>query len=135
MATRILVELALFLTPFAIFFFYRLTSRELRVRDRWPLTTLVVAGAGLAVAALIIGPLLTPSDKGKCYQAARYENGVTTPAKMVPCEEVTVPEQEGEEAPPAETPVAPRDQTLPPRPQNLPETPPADPLAPAPNQL
>lgn len=110
MAQRILVELALFLIPFAVFFFYRLASRELRVRDRWPLTTLVFVGAGLAVAALVIGPLLTPSDQGKCYQAARYENGVTIPAKKIDCSEVSVPGHEGAPTSPETPPVAPRDQ-------------------------
>lgn len=111
MATRILVELVLFLLPFAVFLAYRAASRDLKVRDRWPLTTLTLVGAGLAVIALIITPLLAPSDDGKCYQAARYENGVSIPAQMVDCDAVTVPgrEQPATTSPP---PVAPRDRTL-----------------------
>lgn len=46
MATRILVELILFLTPFAVFLAYRAASRDMKIRDRWPLTTLVLIGAG-----------------------------------------------------------------------------------------
>lgn len=109
MATRILVELLLFLTPFAVFLAYRAASKDMKIRDRWPLTTLVLIGAALAGAALVITPLLTPSDQGKCYQAARYENGVTIPAKMVDCEELTPPAPATPETttPP---PVAPRDQ-------------------------
>lgn len=107
MVTRILVELALFLAPFVIFLAYRAASQDLKIRDRWPLTTLVLIGAGLAAAALVITPLLTPSDKGKCYEAARYENGVTTPARMVDCDAVAPPVPD---APATDTtPIAPRD--------------------------
>lgn len=107
MATRILVELALFLLPFLVFLAYRAASQDMKIRDRWPLTTLVLIGAGLAAAALVITPLLTPSDDGKCYEAARYENGVTIPARMVDCEEAA---PEVREAPTTDTtPVAPRD--------------------------
>ena len=64
MTRRILVELALFLLPFVLFFVYRAASRELRVADRWPLTALAVIGAVIAVAALVAEPLLAPSQKG-----------------------------------------------------------------------
>lgn len=109
MANRILLELLLFLLPFAVFFIYRAASRDLRVRDRWPLTTLVIAGTVLAVGALILGPLLEPSEQGKCYEAARYENGKTIPAKKIPCDAVTVPVNPST-APTSPPPVAPRDQ-------------------------
>jgi hypothetical protein len=109
MATRILVELILFLTPFAVFLAYRAASRDMKIRDRWPLTTLVLIGAGLAGAALVVTPLLTPSDQGKCYQAARYENGVTIPAQMVDCEEA-VPPGPGVPETTSPPPVPPRDQ-------------------------
>lgn len=111
MATRILVELVLFLVPFAVFLAYRAASRDMKIRDRWPLTTLVLIGAGLAGAALVITPLLTPSDHGKCYRAARYENGVTIPAQMVDCDEVAPP---GPTTPELATPppVAPRNQDV-----------------------
>ncbi|MEZ5939493.1 MAG: DUF6111 family protein [Hyphomonadaceae bacterium] len=111
MVKRILLELALFLTPFLIFFIYRSASRELSVRDRWPITMLVIVGTVLAVAALIVTPLLAPSDDGKCFQAARYENGETIPAKRIPCDEVTVPETGTVESP-EQQPVAPRDETV-----------------------
>ncbi len=111
MATRILVEIILFLLPFAVFLAYRAASKDLKVSDRWPLTTLTLVGAGLAIIALVVTPLLAPSDDGKCYQAARYENGVTIPAQMIDCDQVTVPGRETPEstAPP---PVAPRDRTV-----------------------
>jgi hypothetical protein len=109
MAKRAALELLLFLLPFAIFFLYRAASRDLNIRDRWPLTTLVVVGGVLAVGALVLGPLMAPSDAGTCYEAARYENGKTIPAKKVPCDAVTVPDHPA--APPSGAPpVAPRDQ-------------------------
>jgi hypothetical protein len=115
MAQRILVELLLFLTPFMVFLVYRAASRDMMIRDRWPLTTLVLVGAGLAIAALIITPLLEPSDSGKCYQAAQYIDGKTIPAKEVPCAEaqppgtLTGPSAPSSTSPP---PVAPRDQGI-----------------------
>ncbi len=108
MTRRILVELALFLLPFVLFFVYRAASRELRVADRWPLTALAVIGAVIAVAALVAEPLLAPSQKGKCYLAARYEKGVTIPAKEVDCNAASAPDKSA--PPPTPPPVAPRDQ-------------------------
>lgn len=108
MARRLLLELFLFLLPFAVFLAYRAASKDLSIRDRWPLAWLIGIGAILAGGALVISPLLTPSDAGKCFEAARYENGKTIPAKRVPCEDVTVPVRDPGEAPPA--PVAPRNE-------------------------
>ncbi len=107
MAMRILLELALFVSPFVIFFIYRAASKDLSVRDRWPLTMLVSIGAGLAVIALIIPPLLQPSQKGKCYQAPRYVDGQTIPGGMVDCDTLNAPVKDA--PPPARAPVAPRD--------------------------
>ena len=132
MTRRIFVELALFLLPFLLFFIYRAASRELRVADRWPLTALAITGAIIAVAALVAEPLLAPSQQGKCYLAARYEKGVTTPAKEVDCNAASAPDKAA--PPPTPPPVAPRDQpsaaSKPPSPvQTLPiaKTPPGPP--------
>jgi hypothetical protein len=132
MTRRILVELALFLLPFVLFLIYRAASRELRVADRWPLTALAIAGTVIAVAALLAEPLLAPSQKGKCYLAARYEKGVTIPAREVDCSAASAPDKAA--PPPTPPPVAPRDQpsaasSLPPPVQTLPtsKTPPRPP--------
>lgn len=112
MAQRIFIELLLFLTPFMVFLVYRAASRDVMIRDRWPLTTLVIVGAVIAVLGLVIPPLLEPSDRGKCYQAAQYVDGKTVPAKEIPCEEARPPglRTEGEgETPERPPPVAPRD--------------------------
>ncbi len=36
MAQRVLIEILLFLLPFAVFLVYRAASRDMKVRDRWP---------------------------------------------------------------------------------------------------
>jgi hypothetical protein len=107
MFLRILLELALFLTPFGIFFIYRAASKDLSVRDRWPLTMLVAVGAVLAALALIIPPLLQPSQEGKCYQTPRYVDGQTIPGGMVDCDKIQAPVRDA--PPPSQAPVAPRD--------------------------
>src|SRR5262245_27859748 len=91
MAQRIFIELLLFLTPFMVFLVYRAASRDMMIRDRWPLTTLVIIGAVIAVLGLVIPPLLEPSEQGKCFQAAQYIDGKTIPAKEIPCEQAKPP--------------------------------------------
>lgn len=109
MTQRILVEILLFLIPFAVFLVYRAASRDLRVRDRWPLTRLVVIGAVIAVLGLIIPPLLEPRQTGECFDSVRYDaEGRVVPPKRVPCTEATLPGSNTPAAPPAETPVPPR---------------------------
>lgn len=91
MVQRIFIELLLFLTPFMVFLVYRAASRDMMIRDRWPLTTLVIIGTALAAAALIITPLLEPSESHKCYQAAQYVDGKVIPAREIPCTEAQPP--------------------------------------------
>ena len=113
MVQRIFIELLLFLTPFMVFLVYRAASRDMMIKDRWPLTTLVLIGTALAAAALIITPLLEPSESTKCYQAAQYVDGKVIPSKEIPCTEaqppgsLSTPSTAAPETSPA--PVAPRD--------------------------
>jgi len=95
MTQRILIELALFLVPFAIFLAYRAVAKDLRVKDRWPLTVLILVGAVLAGGGLIAKALSEKSDRGLCYQAPRYENRVYIEGKKVPCDEVISPVSQG----------------------------------------
>ncbi len=109
MATRILVELLLFLTPFAVFLVYRAASRDLKIRDRWPITRLVLIGAAIAIAALIITPLLEPRESDKCFDPVRYIDGQVQPQREIPCEQQKLPGSDITPTTPTQTPVAPRD--------------------------
>lgn len=95
MTQRILIELALFLVPFAVFFLFRAASKDLKVRDRWPLTMLIGIGGVLAGGSLIIKALSEKPDAAPCYQSPRYENGVYIEGKNVPCDQVVNPKSEG----------------------------------------
>ncbi len=107
MVGRILLELALFLAPFGVFFLYRAASRTMSIADRWPLTRLVIAGAVLAALALIITPLFAPPTGNRCYRPPRVVEGESVPGGYFDCEEVALPEPEV--AKPPVVPVAPRD--------------------------
>ncbi|HVY90363.1 MAG TPA: DUF6111 family protein [Hyphomonadaceae bacterium] len=133
MASRVFVELLLFLTPFMVFLVYRAASRDMLIRDRWPLTTLVITGAALAALALIITPLLEPSQSGKCFSPASFIDGKTIPAKEVPCAEAKQPGEDRTPSSREPAPVAPRDEgrlltpsgpPATPTPQILPKAPP-----------
>ncbi|OYW43276.1 MAG: hypothetical protein B7Z38_02160 [Rhodobacterales bacterium 12-64-8] len=110
MAQRILLELLLFLVPFAVFLIYRAASRDLRIRDRWPIVPLVVIGAAIAVLALILDPLLKPRETDKCYTSTRLNaEGIVEPPREIPCTEVTMPGSNTAAPPAGQAPVAPRD--------------------------
>lgn len=110
MTQRILVEILLFLIPFAVFLVYRAASRDLRIRDRWPLTRLVIIGGIIAVLGLILPPLLEPREADKCFDPIRRDaEGRIISPREIPCSEVTLPGSQNTPAPPSELPVAPRD--------------------------
>lgn len=111
MTQRILVELLLFLIPFAVFLVYRAASRDLMIKDRWPLTRLVIIGAVIAILGLIIPPLLEPREADKCFDPVRYDaEGRVVSPREIPCVDATLPGSQNlpVEAP-SQTPVAPRD--------------------------
>ena len=95
MTRRILIELALFLTPFLIFFLYRANSRHMSVKDRWPVIALGTAGFVLAAGALIFVALREPSDNNYCYQARYLEDGVWKGGDKRPCNEIVTPKSTG----------------------------------------
>jgi len=110
MTQRIILEILLFLVPFAVFLVYRAASRDLRIRDRWPLTRLTVIGAVIAVLGLIIPPLLEPRQTNECFDSVRYDGeGRVIPPKRVPCDEAIAPGANTPPPPPAQVPVPPRD--------------------------
>lgn len=110
MAQRVLIELLLFLLPFAVFLVYRAASRDMKVRDRWPLTRLVIIGAVIAIAALIITPLLEPRESDKCFDPVRYDaEGRIVPPREIPCEQQKLPGSDTQTTTPQQAPIAPRD--------------------------
>ncbi len=110
MTQRILIEFLLFSIPFAVFLVYRAASRDLKIKDRWPLTRLVIIGAVIAILGLIIPSLLEPRQTNECNSAARYDaEGRVIPAQRIPCTEAALPGSQDQPAPPAQAPVAPRD--------------------------
>jgi hypothetical protein len=111
MTQRIVVELLLFLIPFGVFLVYRAASHDLKVKDRWPLTRLVIIGAVIAILGLIIPPLLEPRESEKCFDPVRYDaEGRIVSPREIPCVDARLPGSQNlpSEAP-AQTPVAPRD--------------------------
>jgi hypothetical protein len=110
MTQRILLEILLFLIPFAVFLIYRAASRDLRVRDRWPLTRLVIIGGVIAVLGLILPALFQPRETEKCYSPARLDaEGRIVSPKEVDCTQTTLPGQDADIPTQTQTPVAPRD--------------------------
>ena len=110
MTQRILFEVLLFLIPFAVFLVYRAASRDLRVRDRWPLTRLVIIGGVIAVLGLILPAIFQPRETEKCYDPVRYDaEGRIVPPKEIDCAQVALPGQQTDTTTQTQTPVAPRD--------------------------
>ena len=111
MTQRILIEVLLFLIPFAVFLVYRAASRDLRVRDRWPLTRLVIIGGVIAVLGLILPALFQPRETEKCYDPVRYDaEGRIVPPKEIDCAQTQLPGGDNTQVTPqTQTPVAPRD--------------------------
>jgi hypothetical protein len=110
MAQRVLIEFLLFLIPFAVFLVYRAASRDMKIRDRWPLTRLVIIGAAIAIAALIITPLLEPRQSDKCFDPVRYDaEGKIVAPREISCEQQKLPGSETTPSAPTQAPVAPRD--------------------------
>lgn len=110
MLGRVFVEILLFLVPFAVFLVYRAASRDMKVRDRWPLTQLVIAGGVIAAAALIITPLLEPSTPKDCLaDPVRYADGQEKKGSLVSCDTLQQKPQTDPTTTTRPPPVAPRD--------------------------
>ena len=110
MIRPVLTEIGIFLIPFAVFLVYRAASRDMKIKDRWPPTRLVLIRAGLAIAALLITPLLEPRESNKCFDPVRYNaNGQIVPPREIPCEQQKLPGSDITPTTPTQAPVAPRD--------------------------
>ena len=110
MAQHVLIELLLFLLPFAVFLVYRAASKDMKIRDRWPFTRLVIIGAVIAIAALIITPLLEPRQSDKCFDPVRYDaEGRMVPPREISCEQQKLPGSDNQTTTQQPAPIAPRD--------------------------
>jgi hypothetical protein len=92
-----------------VFLVYRAASRDMKIKDRWPLTRLVMIGAGIAIAALIITPLLEPRESDKCFDPVRYVDGKVQEPREIPCAEQKLPGGDANTGTPTQAPIAPRD--------------------------
>ncbi|MEM9939722.1 MAG: DUF6111 family protein [Pseudomonadota bacterium] len=88
MATRILVQLILFLLPFALFGLYRMALVEAQEEGRkaWPIRWLFGIGLVLAIGSWIILIFLNQGGREECYRESRMENGVIVPGESYPCD-------------------------------------------------
>ncbi len=88
MAYRILLELALFLSPFATFGVYRMLVNEAEAegRDVWPIRRLFLVGVVLAGGVWVYFILREDRQRGVCREPARFEDGVLIPERLYPCE-------------------------------------------------
>ena len=81
MARVTLIEILLFLIPFATFFAYRAVSG--RTDQPTPYQKLIIAGAALAVGGFLLGALLTQgAPGGSHYTPPRMENGKIVPGEF-----------------------------------------------------
>lgn len=76
MPYRILMELAIFLSPFAMFGLYRLAIRDAEVEGRkaWPINALFGIGFVLAVLLWLYFILREDRDRNMCSEAARFDS-------------------------------------------------------------
>lgn len=88
MATRVLVQLVLFLLPFILFGLYRVAIAEAQEEGRkaWPIRWLFGIGLVLAVGSWLVLIFLNQGGREDCYRPARMENGVIIPGEAYPCE-------------------------------------------------
>lgn len=85
MARTILVELALFLTPFVIYGAVLLATRGSVLPEHWSLTALsavVVVALALAIGGLVLFERERSAPAGSRYVPAHMENGVFVPGRF-----------------------------------------------------
>ncbi len=88
MASRVVFELLLFLTPWAVFGMYIwLTRMDAADGKRdWPINKLFFAGIALAaVGWFVLIALETPEREG-CRTSSRMVDGKIIPGEIVPCD-------------------------------------------------
>lgn len=86
MARTILIQIALFLAPFAVYALVLLaTKRDAREAGNWPartLLTLAIAGGVLVILGLVFFAHFGGAAPGGTYEPARYEDGKLIPGRI-----------------------------------------------------
>ncbi|MEL7127991.1 MAG: hypothetical protein AAGK23_00450 [Pseudomonadota bacterium] len=102
MPYRILLELLIFLSPFAVFGLYRMaiTDAEAEGRKAWPINALFVIGFVLALALWIFFILREDRDRGVCQTQPGFDpvTRELIPVREFPCdanvEDIGIPRSE-----------------------------------------
>jgi len=87
-----LIQLILFLTPFALYLLYRALMLRLERESRgafkaWPLQLLVIAGGALVLAGMVGYAFNSGTGGDTVYVPAHVENGEVVPGRFVPVDE------------------------------------------------
>jgi hypothetical protein len=86
MARTILIELLLFLSPFAVYALILIaTRRDARAREHWParmLATLAIVGGLLVIAGLLGFAHFGGAPPGGVYVPAHVEDGRLVPGRI-----------------------------------------------------
>ena len=87
-ASRLLLELFLFLMPFMMFGLYRLAIAEAKEEGRkpWPIYWLFGAGSVLAVGVWFVLIVLDRGGRDECYTPHRLVDGEMVGGEVYPCE-------------------------------------------------
>ena len=84
--SRTILEIALFLTPFALYAIYLIaTERDAREKEHWRLKVLAICACGglaLVIASLVFFAHFGGAPPGGTYTPAHMENGKLVPGEI-----------------------------------------------------
>ena len=90
MGSRILIEILILLSPFAIFGLYRMAVAEAAAEGKkpWPVQRLFLIGFVLALIAWFVLLFLDKRElaDGVCYGESQVIDGKIVPGPVIPCE-------------------------------------------------
>ena len=86
MGRTILIQLSLFLAPFAVYALVLLsTRRDAREAEHWPIkvvTSLAIAGCVMVILGLIVFAHFGGAPTTGVYEPARFEDGKLVPGRI-----------------------------------------------------
>lgn len=90
MGSRILIEILILLSPFAIFGLYRIAIAEAAAEGKkpWPVQRLFLIGFALAVIAWMVLLFIDKSSLADevCTGKSRFVDGKIVPGEQIPCD-------------------------------------------------